>query len=67
MKGASDWNALCRLADIKGTQANPVTQIRGRVPPETAFDNGGATAQAFHDDEFCGVVLSDGTRYSLND
>lgn len=65
MTGPSDWGALLRLADAVGAQANPVTQIRGRHPQQGAADNGGAQAQCVHDDEFEGVVLSDGSRHLL--
>lgn len=63
--GASDWGALLRLADELGTQGNPATQIRGRSPEQTAADSGGAQAQCIHDDDFEGVVLSDGSRHPL--
>lgn len=62
---ASDWDALCRLADAVGTADNTATQIRGRHPQQAAVDNGGAQAQCVHDDEFEGVVLSDGSRHLL--
>lgn len=61
----SDWLALYRLADQAGTQANPVTQIRGAKPVHEFADNGGAQARCLHDDEFEGVVLSDGERVPL--
>lgn len=66
MSDASDWGALLRLADLLGTQANPATQIRGRNPERAVADNGGAQARCLHDDEFEGVVLSDGTCHALN-
>lgn len=62
----SDWNALCRLADAVGTADNPVTQIRGRAPRQPVADNGGAQALCLHDDEFEGVVTSDGARHPLD-
>lgn len=62
----SDWNALCRLADAVGTTDNPVTQIRGRAPRQPVADNGGAQAVCSHDDEFEGVVTSDGARHPLD-
>lgn len=63
----TDWTALCRLADEHGTQDNTVTQMRGRMPPWETADNGGAQARCYHDDEFDGIVLSDGTRIALSD
>ena len=63
---ASDWLALCRLADECGTADNSVTQILGRHPAVDVADNGGAQARCLHDDEFEGVVLADGTRVALN-
>lgn len=62
----SDWNALCRLADAVGTADNPVTQIRGRHPARPQADNGGAQAVCSHDDDFEGVVTSDGARHPLD-
>lgn len=61
----SDWHALFRLADQVGTADNTVTQIRGRLPIQEQADNGGAQAQCYHDDEFEGVVTSDGERHPL--
>lgn len=61
----SDWLALYRLADACGSQTNPVTQIRGSKPIAESADNGGAQARCLHDDEFEGVVLSDGVRVPL--
>lgn len=63
----SDWHALYRLADSVGTLENPATQIRGRHPQQEAVDNGGAQALCHHDDDFEGVVLSDGSQYTLLD
>lgn len=61
----SDWNTLMRLADAVGKQANPVTQIRGRNPPQPVADNGGAQAVCVHDEDWEGVVTSDGTRHEF--
>lgn len=63
----SDWVALCRLADECGTADNTVTQMRGRHPTQEAYDNGGAQARSYHDDDWEGIVLSDGTRIALAD
>lgn len=63
----SDWHALFRLADSVGTAENTATQIRGRHPVSDVADNGGAQAVCIHDDEFEGVVLSDGSVYALMD
>jgi len=61
----SDWGALLRLADAIGSALNPVTQVRGIAPPHPVADNGGAQAVCLHDDEFEGVVTSDGVRHAL--
>ena len=66
MTDPSDWHALARLADDVGTQEVPATQLRGRHPAEPVMDNGGAQARCIHDDEWEGVVLSDGTRIPLD-
>lgn len=62
----SDWNALARLADRIGTQANPVTLICGREPLVPVLDNGGAQARCLHDEVFEGVITSDGERHLLD-
>ena len=54
-----------RLADLVGTPDNTVTQIRGRAPRVAVTDNGGAQAQCLHDDDWTGVVTSDGVRHPL--
>lgn len=54
-----------RLADKVGTQANPATQLRGRRPPQATADNGGAQALCVDDDDFTGVITSDGRRHPL--
>lgn len=62
---ASDWRALCRLADEHGSADNTVTQIVGRHPESHVTDNGGAQARCVHSEEWEGVVLADGTRVTL--
>lgn len=62
-QGPSDWLALYRFADSIGTPHNSVTQIRGRQPLHPTADNGGAQAVCIHDDDFEGLVLSDGSAY----
>ena len=63
---ASDWQSLYRLADATGTADNTVTQVRGLHPSVEFTDNGGAQARCLHDEEFEGIVLSDGTRVALD-
>lgn len=65
MSTPSDWDALYRLADGSGVATNVVTQIRGRSPIDESIESCGAQALCIHDDDFEGVVLSDGTRIPL--
>jgi len=67
MSKPSNWTALCRLADATYTSEALVTQIRGRHPEAEIVDNGGAQARCIHDDEFEGVVLSNGERVALTE
>ena len=59
------WNRLTALADQVGTSGNPVTQIRCKGPLQDVVDNGGAQAIGYDDDEFTGVVTSDGKQHAL--
>lgn len=61
----TDWNALLRLADQIGTQANPVCQVRGKSPSAAVADNGGAQALLIHDEDDECLVTSDGIRHRL--